>query len=599
MQINDLLAAMQLTLRREILAALAALWVFGHIGHSRVASASTDLASPASDVRSVVLAGKIVTMNAARDVWPNGALWVHNGVIVAVARDREALESAVGELPNPAGDAQQIQALRAARVVHVNGVIYPGLIDLHNHPEYAIYPLLPIKRKYKDRYEWRFYDDDYARRITNLNTLLTAPHYLDLALEVGRYGEYKALVGGTTSLQGGRANLAYAKEECLVRNIETSPVASRLAFSRVDIGRDAAEWQRMREERNNGTLVVHLAEGVGPRMANEFEALKRSGLLGPELVAIHGVGLTGVQFKEMASVGAKLVWSPLSNFLLYGQTADIAVARAAGVKLSLAPDWTPSGSKSILGELKVADLVNIHQLGGTLSNRELVEMVTINPAEAMGWQGRLGTIAPGYLADLVIVDDSVDDPYRNLVLATEENVRLVMIRGDALYGDQTLMGLFRFAGELEVLPVGRQGVSSRAASRVKVLAPNCPATSLPKMSFQETAGRLQQALLLRPADVAKRISLEQFSKDFLICGAGKPNDVPTSADAQRLLACRFQLPFETTRLSPLATNADTQFFKTLVTNPNLPSYLKRLPGYYSTNQGAKRSTTQSPAGSIR
>jgi len=269
------------------------------------------------------------------------------------------------------------------------------------------------------------------------------------------------------------------------------------------------------------------------------------------------------------------------------------------VKLSLAPDWTPSGSKSILGELKVADLVNIHQLGGTLSNRELVEMVTINPAEAMGWQGRLGTIAPGYLADLVIVDDSVDDPYRNLVLATEENVRLVMIRGDALYGDQTLMGLFRFAGELEVLPVGRQGVSSRAASRVKVLAPNCPATSLPKMSFQETAGRLQQALLLRPADVAKRISLEQFSKDFLICGAGKPNDVPTSADAQRLLACRFQLPFETTRLSPLATNADTQFFKTLVTNPNLPSYLKRLPGYYSTNQGAKRSTTQSPAGSIR
>ncbi|MCE2724829.1 MAG: amidohydrolase family protein [Burkholderiales bacterium] len=596
MQVKDQSARMQRGVGWVLVSFLTTWWVFCHPSK---AIADVVPAAPASDLRSVVLTGKIVTMNAARDVWPNGALWVHNGVIVAVARDREALESAVGELPNPAGDAQQIQALRAARVVHVNGVIYPGLIDLHNHPEYAIYPLLPIKRKYKDRYEWRFYDDDYARRITNLNTLLTAPHYLDLALEVGRYGEYKALVGGTTSLQGGRANLAYAKEECLVRNIETSPVASRLAFSRVDIGRDAAEWQRMREERNNGMLVVHLAEGVGPRMANEFEALKRSGLLGPELVAIHGVGLTGVQFKEMASVGAKLVWSPLSNFLLYGQTADIAVARAAGVKLSLAPDWTPSGSKSILGELKVADLVNIHQLGGTLSNRELVEMVTINPAEAMGWQGRLGTIAPGYLADLVIVDDSVDDPYRNLVLATEENVRLVMIRGDALYGDQTLMGLFRFAGELEVLPVGRQGVSSRAASRVKVLAPNCPATSLPKMSFQETAGRLQQALLLRPADVAKRISLEQFSKDFLICGAGKPNDVPTSADAQRLLACRFQLPFETTRLSPLATNADTQFFKTLVTNPNLPSYLKRLPGYYSTNQGAKRSTTQSPAGSIR
>jgi 5-methylthioadenosine/S-adenosylhomocysteine deaminase len=589
MQFNDLTAFSRQRRRRLSLSFSAVLWLFGL---PSAAIAGEIAASPASDIRSVVLAGKIVTMNAARDVWPNGALWVHNGVISAVAPSREALEAAVA-------DATDIQALRAAPVVHVKGAIYPGLIDLHNHPEYAIYPLLPIKRKYKDRYEWRFYDDDYARRITNLNTLLTAPHYLDLALEVGRYGEYKALLGGTTSLQGARSNLAYAKEECLVRNIETSPVASRLAFSRVDIGRDAAEWQRMREERTSGMLVVHLAEGVGPRMANEFEALKRSGLLGPELVAIHGVGLTAAQFKEMANVGAKLVWSPLSNFLLYGQTADIAAARAAGVKLSLAPDWTPSGSKSILGELKVADLVNIHQLGGAFSNRELVEMVTVNPAEAMGWQGKLGSIAPGYLADLVIVDDTVEDPYRNLVLAIEDNVRLVMIRGDALYGDQSLMALFRSAAALEVVAEGGQRTKPQAAPRVKVLAPNCPSTSLPNMSLQETADKLQQALMLRPADVAKRISIEQFSKDFLICGAGKPGDVPTVADAKRLLACRFQLPFETTRLSPLSTNADPQFFKTLVANPNIPAYLKRLPKYYSVGQGAKRSTTQSPAHSIR
>lgn len=589
MQVKDQSARMQRGVGWVLVSFLTTWWVFCHPSK---AIADVVAVAPASDLRSVVLTGKIVTMNAARDVWPEGAVWVHNGVIVAAAPDRMALEAAIAGTP-------QVQALQAAPVVNVNGVIYPGLIDLHNHPEYAIYPLLPIKRKYKDRYEWRFYDDNYARRITNLNTLLTAPHYLDLGLEVGRYGEYKALVGGTTSLQGARANLAYAKEECLVRNIETSPVASRLAFSRVDIGRDAAEWQRMLEERSAGILVVHLAEGVGPRMANEFEALKRSGLLGPELVAIHGVGLTGMQFKQMAQAGAKLVWSPLSNFLLYGQTADIAAARAAGVKLSLAPDWTPSGSKSILGELKVADLVNIHQLGGALSSRELVEMVTVNPAEAMGWQGRLGAIAPGYLADLVIVDDTVDDPYRNLVLATENNVRLVMIRGDALYGDQALMGLFRVSAVLEVIAGSGQSASSRALSRVKVLAPNCPSTSLPTMSLQETTNRLRQALALRPADVARRISIEQFSKDFLICGAGKPNDVPTATDAKRLLACRFQLPFETTQLSPLTTSADRQFFSTLVQNPNIPDYLRKLPAYYSHDQGARRSTTQSPAGGSR
>ncbi|MBC7623043.1 MAG: amidohydrolase family protein [Aeromicrobium sp.] len=601
MQFNTQTPLTQKILRRRSTLVGATMVFFVHIG---AVSANTTVAPPLSDLRSVVLSGKIVTMNAARDVWPDGMLWVHNGIIVAVARHREALETAVREIPQPtvsAADTPTIDALLAAPVVAVNGVIYPGMIDLHNHPEYAIYPLLPIKRKYKDRYEWRFYDDDYARRITNLNTLLTAPHYLDLAIEVGRYGEYKALVGGTTSLQGARGGLAYAKEECLVRNIETSPVASRLAFSRVDIGRDAVEWQRMREERNTGLVVVHLAEGVGPRMANEFDALKRSGLLGPELIAIHGVGLTTMQLKEMATVGAKLVWSPLSNFLLYGQTADIAAARAAGVKLSLAPDWTPSGSKSILGELKVADLVNIHQLGGALSDRELVEMVTVNPAEAMGWQARLGALAPGYLADLVVVDSLVDDPYRNLILATEANVRLVVVRGDALYGDQSLMSTLRVAQALEGLPLDRHRPgTARAAVRPKVLAPNCPATSLPNMSFQETAQRIQQALRLRPSDLVNRVSAAQFSKDFLLCGAVKPSDTPTTADAKRLLACRFQLPFEKTVLSPLTTSADPQFFKTLLSNPNLPRYLKQLPTYYygghgGGGHGARRSTTQSPA----
>ena len=82
--------------------------------------------------------------------------------------------------------------------------------------------LLKIKRKYRDRYEWRWYDDIYNKRITFPQEVLTRQYYLDLGLEIGRYGEYKALAGGTTSLQGGRINLAYSKEECLVRNIENS-----------------------------------------------------------------------------------------------------------------------------------------------------------------------------------------------------------------------------------------------------------------------------------------------------------------------------------------------------------------------------------------
>ena len=177
--------------------------------------------TPWNAEQGLVLVGKVVTLNDAGDVLPDARVWLAGGKIMAIARSGEALPDAARDAP----------------VIDSKGAIYPGIIDLHNHPEYAIYPLLPITRKYRDRYEWRWYDDAYNKRITFPQELLTRPYYLDLGIEIGRYGEYKALAGGTTSLQGGRTNLAYSKEECLVRNIENSPVESRVAASRIDTGK--------------------------------------------------------------------------------------------------------------------------------------------------------------------------------------------------------------------------------------------------------------------------------------------------------------------------------------------------------------------------
>lgn len=509
----------------------------------------------------VVLVGKVVTMNDAGDVLPQARVWLSGGKIMAIARAAEALPDAARDAP----------------VVDSQGVIYPGIIDLHNHPEYAIYPLLPIQRKYRDRYEWRWYDDAYNKRITFAQEVLTRPHYLNLGLEIGRYGEYKALAGGTTSLQGGRINLAYSKEECLVRNIENSPVEPRVAASRVDMGRSAKEWAAMQAERAKGPLVLHLAEGPSPRMAFEFTNIKDSNLLGPELIAIHGVGLTEPQLKEMAAAGAKLVWSPLSNFLLYGKTANVEAAHRAGLSISLAPDWAPSGSKSSLGELKVADLVNKHALHGLFSDRDLVEMVTRKPADAMGWGQHLGQITEGYLADVLVLDDRHADPYRNLINALEDHIQLVAVRGEPLYGDAGLLAQARGSADgVETTWTLRRG------QRSKAMTPNCPGTSLPTLGVAETRARIQQGLRFDAAQLAAKLTPEQANKDFAVCGTQGIADATqvTPKDAQRLLACRFGLPFERTRLSPLTTNADPEFMARLMKNPNLPRYLRTLPAYY-------------------
>ena len=310
-------------------------------------------------------------------------------------------------------------------------------------------------------------------------------------------------------------------------------------------------------------------------MATEFGAIKDSNLLGPELIAIHGVGLTEPQLQEMASAGAKLVWSPLSNFMLYGQTANVAAAKRAGVSISLAPDWAPSGSKSSLGELKVADLVNKHALHGLFNDRELVEMITRKPADAMGWGQRLGQITEGFLADVLVVDDRHADPYRNLIQTIEENIQLVTVRGEALYGDVALLKAARSGGE---------GVETTSkfvrAKRSKAMTPNCPGTSLPAMGVAETKARIQQGLRFDATQLAAKLTPEQLAKDFAQCGLPTPLGAATRADAKRLLACRFGLPFEKTRVSALTTNEDREFFWRLMKNPNLPHYLRALPSYY-------------------
>ena len=74
-----------------------------------------------------------------------------------------------------------------------------------------------------------------------------------------------------------------------------------------------------------------------------------------------------------------MVWSPLSNLLLYGGTTNIEAAKSAGVPVSLGSDWSPTGSKNLLNELKVAKTVN-EVAGLGLTDCELVSMATRVPA---------------------------------------------------------------------------------------------------------------------------------------------------------------------------------------------------------------------------
>jgi hypothetical protein len=185
--------------------------------------------------------------------------------------------------------------------------------------------------------------------------------------------------------------------------------------------------------------IVHLAEGIDDPSRAEFDYMAKIGLVKSQLVAIHGTALTQAQLAQMGQVGAKLVWSPLSNLALYGQTTNIPAAIASGVMVSIAPDWSPSGSSNVLGELKVADRVNKERFNALLSDKNLVDMVTTNPAKTIAWNDKVGSIAVGLYADLMVLRGDGATPYRALIDAKPADVLLTTVGGQAFYGASTLV----------------------------------------------------------------------------------------------------------------------------------------------------------------
>ena len=166
--------------------------------------------------------------------------------------------------------------------------------------------------------------------------------------------------------------------------------------------------------------------------AKEFQRFLDLGAATPVTNIIHGSALTADDLHTVAELGCRLVWSPQSNLRLYGETTLAGEAIAAGMPVALGADWLPSGSTSLLGEMKVARRELARQ-GHPIAAADLVAMVTSVAARVAGLDEHLGSIAVGRPADLVVLERHHPDPYESVCLADPSWVELVCIGGDITY----------------------------------------------------------------------------------------------------------------------------------------------------------------------
>jgi 5-methylthioadenosine/S-adenosylhomocysteine deaminase len=402
------------------------------------------------------------TLVMPQDVIENGTVLIQDGRIVA------------------SGAAVKIPA--GAKTIHTDGVIAPGLIDLHNHLTWNIFPRWKPTEEFGNRYDWQ------QKPVYNI--LLTVPHQAivdaGLECEAERYAEVKAITEGETSLTG---SMQQSCNERLDRDLDVAggaqlgPGLGSIIYNVFPLQMSPqalAEADAALSATPRGSLLIHIAEG-GPHdaaAAREFQQLKGRGLLRPGVSLIHAVGIKPEGFVEMAAHGVGFIWSPRSNVELYGDTANVAAAKSAGVTMALAPDWSPTGSDGLLGELNYASVWNQTQKPPLFTERDLVMMATANAAELVNLSPQIGSLSAGHAADLIVVKKPTasHDAYWTLTHSTPADVQLVMIGGVAMYGDAATMQVLASEGErLEV------------CGAAKTL-------TLPGKPFAETARVLDHAL---------------------------------------------------------------------------------------------------------
>ena len=217
-------------------------------------------------------------------------------------------------------------------------------------------------------------------------------------------------------------------------------------------------WQWMADyaQRKGLGMHVHVSETQSEHEGSltrwgltPFRILDRYGVWDTRAIAAHCVWTTEDDWAGMAEKGVACVHNPVSNLKLGSGVAWIPAMKAAGVPIALGTDGVSSNNnQDMFEEMKFAAVLHNGVTHNPLAllPQDVLAMATREGAKALGRQ--TGRIAPGYVADLILVDftrphltpcHSVMD---NLVYAAHgSDVVMNMARGKIIYKDGTFLTL--------------------------------------------------------------------------------------------------------------------------------------------------------------
>ena len=412
----------------------------------------------------LVTGGTVVTMDAARTIYDDGAVAIRGDLIVAV------------------GQRSEVEGkYHAQETINARGkLILPGFINGHTHVPMALFrglhddvTLDEWLRKYIFPAEAKNVNQEFVRWGTRLaaaeqiragvTTFADMYYFEDAIAEETKAAGMRGVLGETfidfpaPDNRSEAETLAYTEKflkkwqgdalihpACAPHSIYT---CSRKTLQ------DAAALAR----KYHSAILIHVAEmkkewedsekqnGMSP-----VEYLNTIGLLGPDVVAAHCIYVDEKDFQMLSEKQVGCVHNPSSNMMLASGVSPVAKLRAAGVRVGLGTDG-PAGSNNDLDLMEEIDLAaklaKITQMDPRALNAQtVVEMGTIDGARALHMEKEIGSLENGKKADLILI--SLDEPnavpmyniYAQLAYALKaSDVETVVIGGRLVMRDRKLL----------------------------------------------------------------------------------------------------------------------------------------------------------------
>ncbi|MDC0659791.1 guanine deaminase [Leisingera sp. SS27] len=355
---------------------------------------------------------------------------------------REAVALKDGKIAG-AGTLAEMQALlpEAELVDHAGKLILAGFVDAHVHyPQTAIIAswgkrLIDWLNSYTFPEEMRFSDRSYADEIASRYLDLTTAHgtttvcsyctihpeSVDALFSAAQVRGQRVVAGKTcmdrNAPEGLRdtAQSAYDDSEALIarwHGVDRLEYAITPRFSPTSTAEQleamGALWAKhpeclMQTHLSEQTDEIEWVKSLFPQARDYLDTYEEFGLLGAKGLYGHAIHLEERERHRLREFGAALIHCPTSNTFIGSGLFDMAGLMAEGQRIGLATDTGGGSSFSMLRTMAAA--YEVGQLRGTpLHAAQLLWLATQGSATALRMEGKIGNIAAGMEADLVVLD---------------------------------------------------------------------------------------------------------------------------------------------------------------------------------------------------